>query len=163
MGGGGKFSAPLPQDFLGHFLKFSEKRTTVEQIRAKQGHGGYILGVQILCNSLSSWVAETAGTINVFLFNTSLALVSYIFLWVSLFILVSERTVSQSVVCASREATHWPECFLHVVPYSCAHAVVKMQEAKGIISAVQHHCLAVQNTELVLTFASYCNNMRGKC
>ena len=44
LGGGGKFSATLPQDFLGHFLKFSEKRTTVEQIRAKQGQGAIFWG-----------------------------------------------------------------------------------------------------------------------
>ena len=51
-------------------------------------------------------------------------------------------------VCASREATHWPECYLWY--HSCAHAVVETQKTKRIISAVQHHSLVVQDTELVI-------------
>ena len=65
----------------------------------------------------------------------------------------------QDAVCASREVTHWPECYLW--NHSCAHAVVETQKAKRIISAVQHHCLAVQNTELVLNIASYYTNSCG--
>ena len=65
----------------------------------------------------------------------------------------------QAVVCASREATHWPECYLWY--HSCAHAVVETQIAKRNIYAVQHYYLAVQNTELVLNLASYYNNSRG--
>ena len=65
----------------------------------------------------------------------------------------------QDVVCASREATHWPECYLWY--HSRAHAVVETQEAKIILSAVQHYCLAVQNKELVFNIASYYNNSRG--
>ena len=53
----------------------------------------------------------------------------------------------------SREATHWPECYLWY--HSCAHAVVEMQKTKIIISAVQHHSLVVQDTELVINIASY--------
>ena len=66
---------------------------------------------------------------------------------------------TQDVVCASREATDWPECYLWY--HSCAHGVVETQKAKRIISAVQHYCLAVQNKELVLNIASYNNNSRG--
>ena len=64
----------------------------------------------------------------------------------------------QDVVCASREATHWPECYLWY--QSCAHAVVETQKAKRIISAVQQRCSTVQNKELVLNIASYYNNSR---
>ena len=64
----------------------------------------------------------------------------------------------QDVVCASREATHWPECYLWYHP--SAHGVVETQKAKRIISSVQHHCLVVQNEELVLNIASY-HNSRG--
>ena len=49
-----------------------------------------------------------------------------------------------------------PECFLWY--NSCVHAVVVMQKAKRISSTIEHHCLAAQNIELVLNFASYCNN-----
>ena len=59
----------------------------------------------------------------------------------------------RDVACASREATHRPDCYLWY--YSCAHAVLEMKKAKRIISAVQHHCLAVQNKELALNIASY--------
>ena len=59
----------------------------------------------------------------------------------------------QDVVCASSEATHWPECYLWY--HSRVHGVVETQKAKGIISAVQHHCLAVQRKELALNIASY--------
>ena len=65
----------------------------------------------------------------------------------------------QDVVSASREVTHWPECYLWY--HSCVHGVVEMQKAKRIISAVQHYCLAVENTELALNIASYYNNSRG--
>ena len=58
----------------------------------------------------------------------------------------------QDVVCASKEATHY------LWYHSCAHAAVDTQKAKIIISAVQHHCLAVQNTELVLNIASFYRN-----
>ena len=65
----------------------------------------------------------------------------------------------QDVVSASREVTHWPECYLWY--HSCVHGVVEMQKAKRIISAVQHHCLAVQNKELALNIASYYKKSRG--
>ena len=64
----------------------------------------------------------------------------------------------QDVVCSSREATHWPECYLWY--HSCAYAVVETQKAKRYIFAVQYHCLAV-HTELVLNIASYNSNLLG--
>ena len=64
----------------------------------------------------------------------------------------------RDVVSASREVTL--ARMLSVVPFML-HGVVEMQKAKRIISAVQHHCLAVENTELVLNIASYYNNSRG--
>ena len=57
-----------------------------------------------------------------------------------------------------REATTWPECYLWY--HSCAHAAVEIQKPKRIISAVQYHCLAVQNTEVVLDITGYYNNLR---
>ncbi len=102
--------------------------------------------------SLSSWAAETARTAKVYIFKTFLAEVVYYSLWVSLFILVSVRIVDRMVVCAFREATHWPACYLWY--HSCVHGVEETQKAKRIISAVQHHCLAVQNKELVFNVAS---------
>ena len=52
-----------------------------------------------------------------------------------------------------------PECFLWTFcTIQCVHAVVVMQKAKRISSTIEHHCLAAQNIELVLNFASYCNN-----
>ena len=47
------------------------------------------------------------------------------------------------IVCNSREDTHWPECFLWC--HSCAH-VAETRKAKKAFSAVQNHCLAIQNT-----------------
>ena len=44
---------------------------------------------------------------------------------------------------------------LSVVPFhTMCHAVVVTQKTKRRISAIHHHCLAVQITELALNFAS---------
>ena len=50
------------------------------------------------------------------------------------------------------DTTHWPECYMWY--HSCADAVVVTQKTKRRISAIHHHCLAVQITELALNFAS---------